>query len=511
MKIVLLLGVVLAQFSQIPYNQRRRPGTKIGEEALSEVNFVRRESVIVDRTKAEKAVTISLETSREFLVKANYAEVPLTVRVRVEDAEWVTRSRLGLDLVVVLDVSGSMAGEKMKLLKESMKFIIDNLKPSDRLGIVSFSEDSRVHSFLRRMDESGRAAAKQIVEKLVAEGSTNIKAGMDDGYRIFRQRKFKNEVNSILLLSDGQDTVGNTMSDFRAQAEEFDRYMRKEGERYKVNSFGYGTDHDEEVLSYFATLTAGGFYYIKQAEELSSVFIDSVGLLLSVFAKDASIAVLLEPRAEFVENFGEAWIPPAQADLMRVAGDFSPRFSSAGRRTGLVRVDYLSAGMDRSFVSTIGIRLGREDLASTRALPLAFAVLSFSSDSGTSRLTTSLEKFVRDSAGKVNGRVEEDFLRSRSAETLKKARADAKAGDLEKARSALTSFNTQVMASPNVSSEFKSKVSSLLNPEAISDTKQAAQGYAALQNQQFSSSTANFAKPQNRVQSSLAANFAARS
>jgi Mg-chelatase subunit ChlD len=51
---------------------------------------------------------------------------------------WVS-TRSTLDLVTVLDVSGSMSGPKLALLKCAMRFVIKNFEPSDRLSVVTFS------------------------------------------------------------------------------------------------------------------------------------------------------------------------------------------------------------------------------------------------------------------------------------------------------------------------------------------------------------------------------------
>jgi Mg-chelatase subunit ChlD len=51
--------------------------------------------------------------------------------------------RAPLDLVTVLDLSGSMSGHKLELLKQAMRFVIDNLGPDDRLSVVSFSSEAR--------------------------------------------------------------------------------------------------------------------------------------------------------------------------------------------------------------------------------------------------------------------------------------------------------------------------------------------------------------------------------
>ncbi|KAL0436913.1 UNVERIFIED_CONTAM: E3 ubiquitin-protein ligase WAV3 [Sesamum radiatum] len=115
-------------------------------------------------------------------------------------------SRAPVDLVTVLDVSGSMAGTKLALLKQAMGFVIQNLGPSDRLSVIAFSSSARRLFPLRRMTEIGRQEALQAVNSLISNGGTNIDEGLRKGAKVITDRKWKNPVISIILLSDGQDT-----------------------------------------------------------------------------------------------------------------------------------------------------------------------------------------------------------------------------------------------------------------------------------------------------------------
>ncbi|XP_061347042.1 E3 ubiquitin-protein ligase WAV3-like isoform X2 [Gastrolobium bilobum] len=113
--------------------------------------------------------------------------------------------RAPVDLVTVLDVSGSMAGTKLALLKRAMGFVIQNLGTNDRLSVIAFSSTARRLFPLCKMTDSGRQLALQAVNSLVANGGTNIAEGLRKGAKIMEDRKEKNPVASIILLSDGQD------------------------------------------------------------------------------------------------------------------------------------------------------------------------------------------------------------------------------------------------------------------------------------------------------------------
>ncbi|KAL6198579.1 hypothetical protein ACLB2K_028368 [Fragaria x ananassa] len=121
-------------------------------------------------------------------------------------------SRTPIDLVTVLDVGRRMNGRKLDLVEQAVKFVIENMGLSDRLSIVSFSNSSRRVLPLRRMTIDGRERAIQAVESLEAGSGTDIAEGLKKGAHILEERRERNPVASIILLSDGQDNFSRVPS-----------------------------------------------------------------------------------------------------------------------------------------------------------------------------------------------------------------------------------------------------------------------------------------------------------
>ncbi|URD79163.1 VWA domain containing CoxE-like protein [Musa troglodytarum] len=108
-------------------------------------------------------------------VKAPHAAMNQSPRSSLTAAFTVPQNvRAPVDLVTVLDVSSSMAGTKLALLKRALSFLIQNLGPSDRLSVVAFSSTARRLIPLCRMSDSGRQKALQAVNSLVYSRGTNI-------------------------------------------------------------------------------------------------------------------------------------------------------------------------------------------------------------------------------------------------------------------------------------------------------------------------------------------------
>ncbi|KAJ1295284.1 hypothetical protein BS78_01G211800 [Paspalum vaginatum] len=200
------------------------------------------------------------------MVLKTHCEVPAVARDAAQP-----RSAAALDLLTVLDVSGSMTGTKLALRKRAMAFVIDNLGPADRLCyVVSFSTDARREIRLVRMSGDGKDSAKRAVEALVARGSTSIGKGLQVAAVVLADRRYRNAVTSVILLSDVQDTY----IAHRRFVELVPLAFRGAGSDRPgpIHTLGFGTDHDAAAMH-------------------ADSFAQCIGGLLSVAAQGARIAI----------------------------------------------------------------------------------------------------------------------------------------------------------------------------------------------------------------------------
>ncbi|CAH9053358.1 unnamed protein product [Cuscuta europaea] len=113
--------------------------------------------------------------------------------------------RAPIDLVAVLDVSGSMGGAKLQMLKRAMRLVISSLGSADRLSIVSFSAAPKRLLPLRRMTAEGQKSARRIVDRLTCSQGTCVDEALKVAGKVLEHRRVRNPVASIILLSGGQD------------------------------------------------------------------------------------------------------------------------------------------------------------------------------------------------------------------------------------------------------------------------------------------------------------------
>ncbi|XP_047319564.1 E3 ubiquitin-protein ligase WAV3-like [Impatiens glandulifera] len=246
-------------------------------------------------------------------------------------------SRAPVDLVTVLDISGSMAGTKLALLKRAMGFVIQNLGSEDRLSVIAFSSTARRLFRLRLMSDAGKRQALLAVNGLAAGGGTNIADGLRKGRKVLEDRREHNPVSNIMLLSDGQDTYNphgfRNVPDCQA--------------RVPVHAFGFGTDHDAFALHSISEASGGTFSFIETEAVIQDAFAQCIGGLLSVVAKDVKVSVECVEFGIHVESIKTGSYPH------RVSED---------RLTGFVDIGDLYADEERDFLISVSIPVGASSL-----------------------------------------------------------------------------------------------------------------------------------------------------
>lgn len=113
------------------------------------------------------------------------------------------QNRTSVDLVCVIDNSGSMSGEKIENVKKALIALLDFMEDNDRLCLILFNSYGQRLTNLKCTNKKNKEELIRIINSLRAGGGTNINSGMDIAFRVLKGRKHENPVSSVFLLSDG--------------------------------------------------------------------------------------------------------------------------------------------------------------------------------------------------------------------------------------------------------------------------------------------------------------------
>jgi Ca-activated chloride channel homolog len=213
-------------------------------------------------------VNAQIDRSR-FRVPSSDAESEFWMEVKLHAVTNPTKTT-GVSTILVLDRSGSMAGAKMEAAKNAGFRLIQQLKATDQLAIVSYGTDATVDLQLMKMDLAGRQKAKQSLNRIQEGGGTNIEGGLI--FALEMAKAGSRATNGrVIFLSDGRPTEGNRNWQILNRLG-----VAIHDEGFKVTTIGVGDDYNEDLLEKIALSGAGRYHHIQKAEKLGQIFRDEL-------------------------------------------------------------------------------------------------------------------------------------------------------------------------------------------------------------------------------------------
>ena len=194
------------------------------------------------------------------------------------------------NLVLLLDTSGSMnSPDKLPLLKQSMKQLVNQLRAKDHVSIVVYAGSAGLVLPPTPGDRKGEILAA--LERLHAGGSTNGGDGIRLAYAMARQGFVEGGVNRVILATDGDFNVGTVD---QGALETLVADQRKSGIALTTLGFGRG-NYNDALAEQLADIGDGNHAYIDSLSEARKVLVQEMGSTLLTIARDVKIQVEFNP------------------------------------------------------------------------------------------------------------------------------------------------------------------------------------------------------------------------
>jgi Ca-activated chloride channel family protein len=212
------------------------------------------------------------------------------VRIALKGKTFPEAERAAANLVFLLDVSGSMdQPNKLPLLKQALKLLVDRLEAEDRVAIVVYAGAAGL--VLPSTAGQEKAAILAALDRLSAGGSTNGGAGIELAYRIAAENFVDGGVNRVILATDGDFNVG--VSD-RGSLTRLVEAKAKSGVFLTVLGFGTGNVKDGQMED-LSNRGNGNYAYVDSLREARKVLVEEgLGTLVTI-AKDVKIQIFFNP------------------------------------------------------------------------------------------------------------------------------------------------------------------------------------------------------------------------
>jgi Ca-activated chloride channel homolog len=195
-----------------------------------------------------------------------------------------TAARRPLNISLVIDRSGSMAGNKIDYTRQAASLLVQNLTPDDLFSIVLYNE--KVETFLPPQRVDHKDLLVQRISGIKAGGTTNLSAGWLEGVKHVADYHRAQQVNRVILMSDGLTNRGITET---RKLVEIAQQKREQG--VATTTMGLGDDFNEDLLMAIADAGGGAFYFIESPEVTPAIFQEELTGLLRVVGQNLVITM----------------------------------------------------------------------------------------------------------------------------------------------------------------------------------------------------------------------------
>jgi Ca-activated chloride channel family protein len=193
-------------------------------------------------------------------------------------------TRTPANVVLVIDKSGSMQGDRIEQAKEAALMAVERLGEQDVLGVVTYSSTAEVLSPAGRLRDTEEVRAD--IRQLQANGSTALYAGVSQGIRELREFVDPYKLNRIILLSDGLANVGpSSPKDLEGLGREAG------GQGISVTTIGLGLGYNEDLMTRLALASDGNHAFVEEPADLVEIFNKEFGDVLAAIGSDVEIII----------------------------------------------------------------------------------------------------------------------------------------------------------------------------------------------------------------------------
>ena len=176
------------------------------------------------------------------------------------------------DITFVLDVSGSMTGQKLKQAKKALLYCISNLNRGDRFNIIRFSTEAySLFGQIESTTEKNINKAEKFINELKAVGGTNIEEALN---LALNEKRNSNQTHLIVFITDGKPTIGETQDENLLK-----KIEKSNKENIRIFTFGIGNELNTHLLDKITEQTKAYRTYISENEDIEikiSNFYDKV-------------------------------------------------------------------------------------------------------------------------------------------------------------------------------------------------------------------------------------------
>ncbi|MBD2435326.1 VWA domain-containing protein [Nostoc sp. FACHB-110] len=248
-------------------------------------------------------VKTSYEFEQPILPAGFSSRANVLLRFRADVPESPRRS---LNLSLVIDRSGSMAGAPLHHALQAAESVVDQLEPKDTLSVVVY--DDVVDTVVSPQPVTDKSALKKSIRRVRAGGITNLSGGWLKGCEYVKNQLDTQKINRVLLLTDGHANMGIQDPKILTATS-----AQKAEEGITTTTLGFAQGFNEDLLIGMARAASGNFYFIQSVDEAAEVFSIELDSLKAVVGQNLKVTLELADGVTLVDTLSVAKVSQNQA------------------------------------------------------------------------------------------------------------------------------------------------------------------------------------------------------
>jgi Mg-chelatase subunit ChlD len=224
------------------------------------------------------------------------------------------QSRPPVNFCAVLDVSGSMQGEKIENARRAVRQAAQYLRPGDIFSLVTFNDQISCSFEPAEVEAKFMDAIDACLQTIRAGGSTALDGGLEMG--IQKALTHKLETNLVMLLSDGQANVGVQDLELIGM-----RALQARRQGVLVSALGIGLDYNEALMAEIASQGGGRFYHLEHPGQIPAYVAGELQEVALLAARDTRVNLTLPAGATLVPLSAAFPVQQEKDQAIILAGD----------------------------------------------------------------------------------------------------------------------------------------------------------------------------------------------
>lgn len=238
----------------------------------------------------------------------------IRVRLRIDAEKLAHSKRPPINVVLVMDSSGSMEGKAIEDARAAALALVDGLAEGDHFAVVTFDSMARVLVPSTTIDALSQGAIREHISKMAARGTTDLAGGLGAGLGEVQRGYLHSGVNRMLLLSDGVPNDESAVPGLSQQAAAMG---------VAITALGLGLEYNETLLASLAQQTGGKFHFVEDSAKVAAVLGDEVLRLERIVAQNLALTLLPGPGVTIEGVLGHTGQPLANRGLQLGLGDLA--------------------------------------------------------------------------------------------------------------------------------------------------------------------------------------------